>query len=44
MAKTNAGAIPHRAYAVTVYLDSRGSLKEGSRGQTTELREPSCEN
>jgi hypothetical protein len=40
MAKANAGAMPHRAYAVTVYLDSGGSRKEGPRGQTTELREP----
>jgi hypothetical protein len=38
MAKANAGAMPHRAYAVTVYLDSDGSRKEGPRGQTTELR------
>jgi hypothetical protein len=44
MAKANAGAAPHRAYAVTVYLDNRGSLKEGPRGQTTELREPSYGN
>ena len=38
--KAKAGAMPHRAYAVTVYLDSDGSRKEGPRGQTTELREP----
>ena len=44
MAKANAGAMPHRAYAVTVYLDSDGSRKEGLRGQTTELREPSYGN
>jgi hypothetical protein len=38
--KAKAGAMPHRAYAVTVYLDSGGNWKEGPRGQTTELREP----
>jgi hypothetical protein len=43
VAKANVGAMPHRAYAVTVYLDSGGSQKEGPRGQTTELREPSYE-
>jgi hypothetical protein len=40
LAKAEAGAIPHRAYAVTVYLDRGGSEKEGPRGQTTELRGP----
>ena len=44
MAKANASAMPQRAYAVTVYLDSSGSPKEGPRGQTTQLREPSYEN
>ena len=39
MAKAITGAIPHRAYAVTVYLDNDGNRKEGPRGQTTELRE-----
>ena len=38
MAKANAGATPQRAYAVTVYLDSRGSRNEGPRGQITDLR------
>lgn len=38
--KAKAGAMPHRAYAVTVYLDNEGSRKEGPRGQITELREP----
>jgi hypothetical protein len=36
--------VPHRAYAVTVYLDSGGSWKEGPWGQTTELREPNYGN
>jgi hypothetical protein len=44
MAKAHAGAMPQRAYAVTVYLGSGGSRKEGPRGQITELREPSYEN
>jgi hypothetical protein len=44
MAKANAGAMPHRAYAVTLYLDSDGSRKEGPRGQTTALRAPSYGN
>ena len=43
MATANAVTVPHRAYAVTVYLDSGGSRKEGPRGQTTELRGPSYE-
>jgi hypothetical protein len=38
------GAIPHRAYAVTVYLDGAGSRSEGPRGRTTELREPASGN
>jgi hypothetical protein len=32
VAKANASAMPHRAYAVTVYLDNRGSRKEGAAG------------
>jgi hypothetical protein len=39
--RANAGAMPHRAYAVTVYLDNAGSHKEGPRGQTSELRNAS---
>ena len=39
--KAKAGAIPHRAYAVTVYLDNAGNPKEGPRGQTSELRDAS---
>jgi hypothetical protein len=42
--KAKAGAMPHRAYAVTVYLDSDGSRKEGPRGEITELREPGSGN
>ena len=30
-------SIPHRVYAVTAYLDSAGRMKEGPRGQITEL-------
>jgi hypothetical protein len=44
VAKANPGAMPHRAYTVTVYLDSGGGRKEGPRGQTTELRQPSYGN
>jgi hypothetical protein len=36
-----ADAMPHRAYAVTVYLDHLGNRNEGPRGQTTELRDAS---
>jgi hypothetical protein len=42
--KARAGAMPHRAYAVTVYRDSSGNQREAPRGQTTELREPSYGN
>ena len=38
--KPNAGAIPLRVYAVTLYLDNDGIRREGPRGQTSELREP----
>ena len=41
VAKAKAGAMPHRAYAVTVYRDSSGSEKEGPRGQTSEFRNAS---
>jgi hypothetical protein len=37
--KAKTGAMAHRAYAVTVYLDNSGSRKEGPRGQTSELRD-----
>jgi hypothetical protein len=40
IAKSGAGALPHQAYAVMVYLDSGGSEKEGPRGQITEFRGP----
>jgi hypothetical protein len=40
IAKATAGPISHRAYAVTLYLDSRGTRREGSPGQTSELRQP----
>lgn len=33
------GAIPHRVYAATVYLDNLGAVTEGPHGQATELRE-----
>ena len=39
--RAQSGAIPRRAYAVTVYLDNDGSHKEGPRGQTSELRNTS---
>ncbi|MBZ5628561.1 MAG: hypothetical protein LAO06_06820 [Acidobacteriia bacterium] len=39
--KARAGAMPHRAYSVTVYLDNGGSWKEGPRGQISELRDVS---
>ncbi len=34
---TKVSAIPHRVYAVTVYLDSAGRLTEGPRGQISEF-------
>lgn len=30
-------SIPHRVYAVTVYLDNAGRLREGPRGQISEF-------
>jgi hypothetical protein len=42
--RANGGAIPRRAYAVTVYLDDAGSRKEGPRGQISELRRASESN
>ena len=39
--RAKGGAMPHRAYAVTVYLDNDGTRKEGPRGQTSELRNAS---
>jgi hypothetical protein len=42
--KAKVGAMLHRAYAVTVYLDNDGSRKEGPRGQITELRTPAYGN
>jgi hypothetical protein len=41
MAKT--GTLPHRVYAVTVYLDSNGEHKEGPPGQMS-MRMPSAAN
>jgi len=35
VATVRVGPIPRRAYAVTVYLDSRGVLKEGLPGQVS---------
>jgi hypothetical protein len=33
----NVSSIPRRVYAVTVYLDNTGAVKEGLPGQVTEL-------
>jgi hypothetical protein len=42
--RAQAGGIPRRVYAVTVYADSAGNRMEGSPGQTTDLHEPSYGN
>ena len=44
VAMAEAGTLPQRAYAVTVYLDTDGDPKEGPPGQTSELRVPSDAN
>ena len=36
-ATTTVSSIPRRAYAVTVYLDSRGHSQEGPRGAVSEF-------
>ena len=43
VAMAKAGILPHRVYAVTVYLDSNGERKEGPPGQMS-MRTPSHAN